>query len=170
MVAVAADHGDKVLLGPLLEEFGIAVRLLRIGPCVRELIHYEEAHPVAKGKQFARRGIVGGTDGVAAHILQHVEAAHPGRFVPGRAETAGIVVEADSLEEGLLAVEIEAVGFELRAADAEIDLPVVYKSVLALDGRDGNDMEGILIGAVGRPQFRLLDEDLPADDLPVFQL
>ena len=82
MVAVAADHGHEVFFGPFLKEGGVAVLLLGPGPGVGEFVHHQQAHAVAEVQQFRCRRIVGAADGVAAHLLKHFQAAHPGIFVP----------------------------------------------------------------------------------------
>ena len=119
MVAVAADQGHEVLFRPFVEEFRITVLLLRDRPGICKFIHYQETHPVAQVQELRRRGIVGGTDGVAAHVLEHLEAAHPGVVVPDGAERARVVVQAHALQENLVLVEVETVGLPFRAADAE---------------------------------------------------
>ena len=64
--------------------------------------------------------MVARADGVAAHLLQAGEAQGPDGYGHGVAKGAGILVQADALELGGLAVDKQAaVGIELELADAE---------------------------------------------------
>ena len=119
MVAVPADEGDEVFLGPVFKEGGVAVLLLGPGPGVGEFVHHQEAHAVAKVQEFRCRRVVAAADGVAAHFPEHLEAAGPGVVAPGGTKDAGIVVQAHALQEGLLSIEVEAVRAEFCAADPE---------------------------------------------------
>ena len=119
MVAVTVDHGFKVLLGPVVEQEGVAVGLLRDGPGVRQLVHHDESHAVAEVEQFGGRGIVGGADGVAAHFLEHLEASLPCRVVPDCSEGSGVVVETHSLEECLDSVNVYPVIFVFDIPQSE---------------------------------------------------
>ena len=49
MVAVAADHGDDVALGPLVEVAAVGIANRRLGdlPLVGEFIHHQKTHAVA---------------------------------------------------------------------------------------------------------------------------
>ena len=82
-------------------------------------------------------GIVRGADGVAAHLLEHLEAADPGVVVPDGAERAGVMVQAYTLQEGLFAVEVEAVGLPFGLADAEGRLVFVQHLVGGFHRRAG---------------------------------
>ncbi len=70
VVAVAADHGAEVGLVPPREIDGVVVLLFRNGPGVEGLDLDEEAHAVAEIEQLGGGGIVGGADGVDAHVAQ----------------------------------------------------------------------------------------------------
>ena len=119
MVPVPADHGGEVFFRPIVKESGVAVFLFGPGPGVSELVQDKEAHAVAEVQELRCRRVVAGADGVAAHVLEHLEAADPGVVTPHCAKGSGVVVEADALEEGLLSVEVVAIGPEFRGADAE---------------------------------------------------
>ena len=128
MVAVPPDQGDQILLHPFVEERGITVGLLGDSPGVRQLVHDEEAEPVAEVQQFRRGRIVGRADGIAAHLLELEQAPLPHRIVPGCAQSTRIVVQAHALQEHPLAVEIEAVRLPFGLA-------VPISDPVSLDGR-----------------------------------
>ena len=109
MISVAVDHSLEVLVRPVFEQFGIAVRFLGNGPGVAELVHYDESQAVAKVKEFRSRGIVGCANGIAAHLPEHPQPSFPGRIVPDRSKGAGIVVKANALQEGPDPVDIDTV-------------------------------------------------------------
>ncbi len=59
VVAVAADHADQVPLAPFAKETLVAVLHPGLGddPFVEDLVHYDQAHPVAKLQQFGAGGL-----------------------------------------------------------------------------------------------------------------
>ncbi len=70
MVAVAADVSADVGLGPVGEEEVVAVGLFAAFPAVGELVHDEDAHPVAELEEPGGGWVVGGAEGVHAHFLE----------------------------------------------------------------------------------------------------
>ena len=119
VVAVPVDEGHQVFFGPVVKESGVAVVLLGPGPGVRELVHHQETHAVAQVQQFRGGRVVAAADGVATHLFQHFQTAHPCVIVPGGAQGTGVVVQAHALEEGFGSVQVKAVGLEFGGADAE---------------------------------------------------
>ena len=137
MVAVPVDHGLQVFVRPLIEQSGVAVLFLRDCPSVCQLVHHEESHPVAEVEEFRRRRIVGCADGVAAHLSEHVQPSHPRRLVPGGSERSGVVVQADSLDECPLPVDVQPVGLVLQVSESECGQVNVLPSASCGDGGDG---------------------------------
>ena len=80
---------------------------------------------------------MGGTDGIAAHVLEQIQAAYPGVVVPDRTKGAGIVVQADALQEGLFSVQEETVRTELNRPDAESRFIDGLRAIGTLDRRPG---------------------------------
>ena len=166
MVAVATDHRHEILLYPFVEEFRVTVVLLGYGPCVRELVHHQEAHPVAEVQELGRRGIVRGADGVTAHFLEHLEAADPGVVVPDRTEGARVMVQAHAFQEGLFAVEVESVGLPFGLADAEVRLVLVQHLVGGFHGGAGDvHLRGFRAPEAGARHFEGLDDGLSVLDV-----
>ena len=137
MVAVSVNEGRQVFLRPLLKELGITVGLFGVGPGVREFVHHQEAHPVAEVQEFRCRRVVAGADGVAAHLPEHLKAAHPGVLVPDCSQGARIVMQANALQEGLFSVQVKAVGLELNLTDAERCLINICGAVLSRNAGAG---------------------------------
>ena len=89
-------------------------------PLVKGLEHHHQAHFVAQGHQFGCRHIVGGTDGITAHILEHLQLVTQGRHIDGGAQWAQVVMVAHALELTMPAIEVETlVGHVSQRADAE---------------------------------------------------
>ena len=108
MVAVVAYEVLDVLVGPLVEEAGVAVLALRIAPHVEALGHDHHAQRVVDLHLHCRRHVVGRADGVAAHVFENLHLADERRLVDSGAERSEVVVEAYALELTAHAVELEA--------------------------------------------------------------
>jgi hypothetical protein len=120
VVAVAADEGAGVGLGPIGEDAAVIVGGFGAAPGVEGFIEDDEAHLVGEFEKLRRGRIVAGADGVAAHVLEDFELALQRADVDGAAEGSEIVVIADAVHFDLFAVEEEAFGSEFDGADAEI--------------------------------------------------
>ena len=61
---------------------------------------------------------MGGTDGIAAHILEHLQLVTQGRHIDGGAQRAQVVMVAHALELTMPAIKVEAlVGHVSQRAD-----------------------------------------------------
>ena len=131
MIAVAVDEIGDIALVPLVEDPGIAVaaHLSLAGfPFVEGLVHDQKAHAVAEVQELGRRRIVAGSDSIAAHLAQGLETPLPNPLRHGRAHGAGVVVQANSVQFDVLAIQQEpAVGVEDRLADADGGLVLVHR-------------------------------------------
>ncbi len=108
MVTVAADHGRQVVKP-----------LVRRGHHAR-LVDHQHAHAVARIEEFRRRWIVRGAHGIAAHVLQALQAIVPQGVGHGGADPGMVLVIAGALDLDALAVEEEAgVRIEPDVAQAE---------------------------------------------------
>ena len=164
-VAVVLDHVGNILSGPVLEDGAVAVgRLGTETPVVERLDHEHHAHLVAQLDQLGGGHIVGGADGVDAHILEELYLMAQGRTVDGGSEGAEVVVVADTLELGELAVEEEALlGDIFDGADAEAGVIVVELS--AVDTQCGTGgVEGRRRGA---PELGGADKEILCELLAV---
>ena len=159
MIAVAQDHVLNVAVGPLVKigmvAGGAEARAVpvvhpfpfAVGPFVERLVHDEKAELVAKVEEFGGGRIVAAPNGVGAGLLENSQAAFPDLTRDGRAESAGVFVEADALELHGLAVEPEAgVGVELDGADAEGSAIGVERVAVPCDLGDGGVERGMIDG------------------------
>ncbi len=70
MVAVAADERAQVGLVPVGEEAVVVVAVFALLPVVEGLVDDEQAEAVAGFEELGGVGVVGGADGVDAHVAQ----------------------------------------------------------------------------------------------------
>ena len=147
VVAVAEDGIARIGLPPLPEVavvtlFGI---WLTDGPAIERLVHDEKAHAVAEVEELGRGRIVGGADGVATDLLEAFEAAFPDAQGHSRTHSAAIVVEADTFDLHVLAIEVETgSGVEPKLADAERGHFIVDGSAVGTQLTDGAVEFGVL--------------------------
>lgn len=126
VVAVPDDPGGEVFFPMLVEEAGAVVVGGFFDPAVEDLVHDEEAEFVAEIVEVVWEGVMGGADGIAAHVLEELEfpAEEVGR--PCAADGATFPVFADAEKFGDLAIEVEAGGgVPLDGADAEAGAELV---------------------------------------------
>src|ERR1035438_3977381 len=71
MVAVAANHGAQILLGPVREDQVEIKRGLRALPAVEDLLHDQKAHAIGKFEKLRCGRIMGCADRVATHLAQN---------------------------------------------------------------------------------------------------
>ena len=117
MVAVAADELAEVLGDEFVERLVAAPA--RGVPLVEALVPHEDAQFVADVEDAGGGRVVGGPQGVGAHVAHDGELALHGAAVECHAEYAEVGVEVDAVELNALAVEVESVvGRELEAAQA----------------------------------------------------
>ena len=136
VVAELPEKIDQVSFSPLVEQTVVAVGAFGQFPLVERLGHEHHAHLVAGLHQFRGGHVVGGADGVAAHVPEDAYLSADGRIVDRRTQRAEVVVQAYAFEAGLLAVEEETlVGHERQRADAEHGGAFVRQLRAVVDGR-----------------------------------
>ena len=105
MAEITADQGVDIRKIVLLPVGGIVVPALVMEPHIPAFVHQVDAQRVAGLQHGAGTGIMGGTDGVEAGVLQLLHAA-PFGFVPGRrAQDAAVVMDAAAPKERFLPVD-----------------------------------------------------------------
>ena len=166
VVAEMVEHIHHVALRPLVEKAAVAVVALAPVPFIEGFAHDHEAHGVAQFDEFGRGHVVGGADGVAAHVAQQKQLAADGIAADGGTEGTEVVVQADALELTHLAVEQEAhVGDDLHAANTEGGGDVLLPFAVGVE-RGARLVE---VGRLGRPEERggegevLLEREVVAD-------
>ena len=163
-VLVTLDHGTGNVLGighagleavqagagGLLEVLGevVGVAVLGIDQTVEGLLDDQQAQLVTDLDVLLISGVVGGTDGVCAHVLHDGQLTVHGVVVSGGAQTALVMVHADAVELDSLAVQVEAGGLPLGPAEAEglgggVDHVAVHQDL-------GGD--GVQVGVLDGPQ------------------
>ena len=131
---VMSDQIDKVLLRPLLKIEIIAILDLRSHPAVESLSHEHHSHLIAYPYEFWRRHIVGCSDGIAAHILQHAHLSADSSLIRYRAERSEIMVVADTFKYSLYTVKEETlIRPELNCADSESCFNLVNESLALIN-------------------------------------
>ena len=88
------EVGD-VARGPLVEEAGVAVLALGIDPHVETLGHDHHAQRVAEVHLQLGGHVVGGADGIAAHLFHRLDLTDEGGLVDGGAQRSEVVVQAE---------------------------------------------------------------------------
>ncbi len=132
MIAVADDEVLDVGDGPLGEDFAVAVMagravvaagdplVLAGREFVKRLVHHEEAELVAEIEQGGVGRIVAGADGIGADFLEREQAAQEHFVRHGRADGAGIVMQADTLDLHIFPIEKKSlVRVEMKFANAK---------------------------------------------------
>ena len=98
MVAMVLYQIGDILIAPLLEELGVAVLALRINPHIETLCHHHHTEGIADFHLHGRRHIVGCTDGVATHLLHHLDLTDKGCLVFCCTQWTEVVVQTDTLQ------------------------------------------------------------------------
>ena len=109
MVAMVFHQIGDILIAPLLEELGVAVLALRINPHIEALCHDHHTEGIAEFHLQGRRHIVGGTDGIATHLLHHLDLADEGSLVLCSAQWTEVVVQTNALNLSGDAIELETI-------------------------------------------------------------
>ena len=107
MIAVVLYQIGDILIAPLLEELGVAVLALRINPHIETLCHDHHTERIADFHLHGRRHVVGGTDGIATHLLHHLDLADESCLVLCCSQRTEVVMQADTFEFSGHAVELE---------------------------------------------------------------
>ena len=108
MVAVVLYQIGDILVAPLLEELGVAVLALRINPHIEALCHDHHTEGITDFHLHGRRHVVGCTDGVATHLLHHLNLADKGSLVLCCSQWTEVVVQTDALDLTGNAIELES--------------------------------------------------------------
>ena len=90
------------------EKPGVVIGRFGHFPHVVQLVHHQEAHPVAQVQQLPGRGVVGCADGVDAHVLHDPELPFRRLLIKGRAQGPQVVMQAHAVELHGLAVQEKA--------------------------------------------------------------
>ena len=150
VVAIVMDEVDEVALYPLVEVLVVAIAYLGGAPLVERLDHEHHAHLITSFDQLGGRHIVGGADGIAAHVFEEADLTADGGIVDRCAEHAEVVVIAHATELGGLAIDEEAtVGDDLDGADAEGGGVFIAELLAVVEARDG----GVAHGGVDTPEL-----------------
>ncbi len=119
-VAEMPHEVHYVLLRPFIEESVVAVLAFRLVPLVESLGHHHHTHLVAEFHKVFRRHIVRCSDGVAAHLLEHLNLMTERSPVHGRSERPEVVVHAHSVNNPAFPVEEKSpVGDKLDCTQPE---------------------------------------------------
>ena len=150
MIAVANDPGGEVFFPMLMEEAGAVVVGGFLDPAVEDLIHDEDAEFVALVVEEGREGVVGGADGIDAHVLEELELPAEEIGGPCAADGATFPVLADAEEFGDFSIEVEAGGgVPFDRADAEGGGDLIDDLVAFVKAGD----EGVEGGRFGAPEL-----------------
>ena len=109
MIAVVLYQIGDILIAPLLEELGVAVLAFRINPHIETLCHDHHTERVADFHLHGRRHVVGGTDGIATHLLHHLDLTDESCLVLCCAQWSEVVVQTDTLQFAGNAIELETI-------------------------------------------------------------
>ena len=88
VVAMSAYKVFEVLAPPLVVKQVVAVFHFGFFPCVETLGHHHHTHRVAHLHLHLRRHVVGGTNGIYAHILHQTYLTNDGCLVNGCTQRA----------------------------------------------------------------------------------
>ena len=109
MVAVVLYQIGDILIAPLLEELGVAVLALRINPHIETLCHDHHTEGIADFHLHGRRHVVGSTDGIATHLLHHLDLTDKGCLVLSCSQRTEVVMQADTLDFAGDAIELKTI-------------------------------------------------------------
>ena len=137
VVQVLRDEGVDVVPPSCREARSRVEGDLRAGPGVGELVHHEDAVPVARVEHRAAHGVVRAAQRVEARLLEEAHAAVLGVGERGRPERSAVVVHAGAPQLHGLAVDPQsAPRIDLQATDAEgRGIRVDHVSVLVGEAR-----------------------------------
>ncbi len=154
MIAVGKDEVGDVKFIPIVKEARVAVLALGIHPHIEALGHDHHTQRVADIHLHLRGHVVRGTDGIATHILHHLDLTDEGSLVDGGSQGTEIVMQTNTLDFSRNAVELETTF--LRNADgayAELLSQLVHQSAIL----HIFDVGGIEIRRLRGPRLRIQD-------------
>ena len=137
MVAVLEDHVLHIFQG--LVDPHIVADVLPAG----DLGEDQDASAVALVQEMVALGIVGGADRVAAQLLLKDTGILPLKALGGGVAHVGIaLMPVQTPHEGLLSVQVQAVGPEFHGAEAEFDAAGVQDAAVLLQGHPADVAHG----------------------------
>ncbi len=129
MIAVPANPGTHVPLGPLLKKPAIVIGRFAPLPHVKGLGQHQNAHLVRQLHHLLGGHVVAGAQGVDTHLFQYSEFPAHGFLMKSRSQASQVVMFTDSVDFHISAVEEKApVRGKFHPAQAHCDL-------LAVQGR-----------------------------------
>ena len=149
MVKVAFNHGSSVLLPPVVKVATVIIGVFAVIPHIKGFIHDVHAQAVTGIQQRFGSRVMGGTDSVESVFLQD---AYPPLLTFGigcRAENSVIMMDAAAAQQGLFAVDEQALVRPCNLPDAERDLKHIVFS--------GSNSCCIKMGSLGAPKNRIAD-------------
>ena len=109
MVAVVLYQIGDILVAPLLEELGVTVLALRINPHIEALCHHHHTEGITDFHLHGRWHIVSCADGVATHLLHHLDLTDESSLVFCCTQWTEVVVQADTLQFAGNAIKLETI-------------------------------------------------------------
>ena len=109
MVAMVFHQIGDILVAPLLEELGVTVLALRINPHIEALCHHHHTEGITDFHLQGRRHVVGSTDGVATHLLHHLDLTDESCLVLCCSQRTEVMVQTDTFQFTGNAIELETI-------------------------------------------------------------
>ena len=113
------------------------------------LLDDQQTQLAADGDEVLVRRVMGGTDGITAHILHDAELAVHGIVVSGGAGSALIVVQANTVELDVHTVQGKAGAGEGKPAEAEL----AFTGIHNITAHNNFRLDGVQVGALDGPQL-----------------
>ena len=152
VIAVAPDHALELAPG-----LGLRAEEAR-------LVEHQHAQPIAGVEQLGRRRVVRRAIGVAAHLLEPLDAEGLQRVGKRRAHAGVVLMVARALQLDVPVVQEEpVVGVEAQRANAEGRLAAVDLGAVDLDARD----QRVEVRRLERPERRAAHGELLANCGPI---
>ena len=108
VITMVLHQVGDVLVAPLLEELGIAILALGINPHIKTLSHDHHSQGVTKFHLQGGRHIMGCTDGIAAHLLHHLDLADKSSLVLGSSKRTKVMMQTYAFYLSGYAIELES--------------------------------------------------------------
>src|SRR5690554_6050606 len=135
MVAIAAHKGPQILFVPIGEDQMKIPGCFFPFPAVVDFIHHQKAHAVGQGQQFRSWGIVGHTNGVAAHFGQQLKLTFGCPSVEGGTQGARVVVLVHPLNKNSLTIYFQTfLAIKVKGSDAEVGGVTIQRFSVLFEG------------------------------------
>ena len=132
----------------------MGVSIFGVCPRIKGLVNEHNALLIGNFNELRRSGIVGDTDGVAAHLLENLHLPLHGAIPRLRAKRPLVVVHTDAFELGLNTIECEAIILaKCCPAEAKLGLAGVYHRITHQNFR----LQRIENGRIRRPEGGILN-------------